>query len=54
MDGYLEQIRQGLYLLPDQVSAYAADVDLLYLGLIGLSAILVAILVAMVPIFGWR
>lgn len=51
---YLEGIQQGLYLLPEKISEHAGRVDLLYLGLIVLSALLVFILVALVVGFGWR
>jgi cytochrome c oxidase subunit 2 len=51
---YLSDLEQGLYLLPEQVSEFAASVDYLYFGLILLSAILVLILIGLIAAFGWR
>lgn len=44
----------GLQLIPTEASDYATQVDHLYFGLLGLSALLVAILVGLIVVFGFR
>lgn len=44
----------GLQIIPEQASGYAAQVDYLYFALLGLSALLIAVLVGLIVVFGWR
>lgn len=44
----------GLHVIPPQASDYAAQVDYLYYGLLGLSAVLIIVLIGLVVVFGWR
>ncbi|WP_148863663.1 cytochrome c oxidase subunit II [Marinobacter fonticola] len=44
----------GYQLIPTEASDYATQVDHLYYGLLGLSALLIAILVGLIAVFGFR
>lgn len=44
----------GLSLIPPEASEYATQVDQLYFGLLGLSALLITILVGLMAVFGFR
>lgn len=52
--GYLPDIQEGLRFFPEQASSYAQDLDIFFIGLVVVCAVLTLLVFGLIVVFGFR